>query len=134
MGFTVEGYHDLTQLLREPPEWRDELRRLLLSDELLALPEIVRELAKAQQRTEERLDALVEAQQHFEERLSRLETTVQRLVEQISALSEEVSALAKGQQRLTDTVGGMKGRMLEITYRDLGQVLTLDGSYVVSRS
>ena len=139
MAFTIQDYHDLARLLAEHPEWREELRRLLLSDELLALPEIVRELAKAQQRTEERLDALVEAQQHFEERLSRLETTVQRLVEQVEALTkgqqrlteqvealtegqqrltERVEALTEGQQRLTDTVGGMKGRMLEITYRD----------------
>ena len=88
MAFAVDDYHDLARLLAEHPEWREELRRLLLSDELLSLPEIVRELAKAQQRTEDRLDALVEAQQHFEERLSRLETTVQRLVEQVEALTE----------------------------------------------
>ena len=39
MAFTIEDYRDLVQLLSERPEWRSELRQLLLSDELLILPE-----------------------------------------------------------------------------------------------
>lgn len=63
MTFTVEDYHDLMQLLSEHPEWRSELRQLLLSDELLTLPDIVSTLA--------------ETQQHAEERLSRIETAIE---------------------------------------------------------
>jgi len=37
MTFTVSDYADLVRLLNEHPEWRAELRRLLLSDELLTL-------------------------------------------------------------------------------------------------
>lgn len=151
MSFTVQDFNDLTRLRVEHPEWRSELRRLLLSDELLTLPQAVRELVEAQQRAEERLqrletvveslaeaqrraeerlqgveerlqgveerlqrlemivESLVEAQQRAEERLSRLETTVQNLVEQVSILVES-------QQRTQDTVGGLKGRLLELTY------------------
>lgn len=58
MSFTVRDYYDLLQLLAEHPEWREQLRRALLSDDFLALPQIVRELAEAQKRTEERLEAL----------------------------------------------------------------------------
>ncbi|HIE25665.1 TPA: DUF16 domain-containing protein [Candidatus Poribacteria bacterium] len=139
MAFTVKDYHDFVQLLSEHPEWKSELRHLLLSDELLALPQIVRELVEVQRHTEDRLNELVETQKHFEERLSRLETIVQHLTEQVHALTEEVrslgeqvhiltegqqrlteqiSALTEGQQRLTDTVGGMEGRLLEMTYRE----------------
>ena len=124
MAFTVDDYHDLVRLLAEHPEWKEELRRTLLSDELLALPEIVRELVEAQRRTEERLDALVEAQQHFEERLSRLETTVQRLVEQVEALTEgqqrlteQVEALTGGQQRLTEQVEALTKGQQRLTER-----------------
>ena len=35
MAFTVEDYRDLVQLLSKCPEWWLELRRLLLSNELL---------------------------------------------------------------------------------------------------
>jgi hypothetical protein len=45
--------------LEERPEWRAELRRWVLSDELLTLPELVRALAEAQRRTAEQLGALI---------------------------------------------------------------------------
>jgi len=118
MSFTVSDFSDLTRLLEEHPDWRSELRRLLLSDELLALPQAVQELVGAQRRTEERLErleaavgGLAEAQRQAEERLSRLEATMQNLAEQVRLLAE-------AQHRTTDTVGGLKGRLLELTYRD----------------
>ena len=38
MSFTVDDYHDLVRLVQQHPEWKSELRQLLLSDELLELP------------------------------------------------------------------------------------------------
>ena len=66
MPFSVEEFRDLIRLLEERPEWRTDLRRLVLTEELLALPELVRELVQAQQRSEERLGQLAEAQQRTE--------------------------------------------------------------------
>jgi hypothetical protein len=48
VAFSVQDFHDLVRLLEQRPEWRAELRRLVLTEELLALPAIVRELAEAQ--------------------------------------------------------------------------------------
>ena len=45
MMFTVRDYQDLLSLLNAHPEWREELRRAILSDDFLALPRIVRQLA-----------------------------------------------------------------------------------------
>jgi hypothetical protein len=36
MAFSVEDFQDLIRLLQERPEWRADLRRLVLTDELLA--------------------------------------------------------------------------------------------------
>jgi hypothetical protein len=41
MAFTVQEFHDLVALLTQHPEWRAEIRRLVLTEELLALPPIV---------------------------------------------------------------------------------------------
>jgi hypothetical protein len=41
MPFTADEFHDLVRLVESHPEWRAELRRLVLTDELLALPEQV---------------------------------------------------------------------------------------------
>ncbi len=87
MPFTVAEFHDLVRLVEERPEWRAELRRLVLTDELLALPEQVAHLrhdteqgfqqlaaqvaglTAAQARTEEQLVTLSQAQARTEEEL-----------------------------------------------------------------
>ncbi|HID06694.1 MAG TPA: hypothetical protein EYP10_06050 [Armatimonadetes bacterium] len=60
MPFTVDEFKDLVRILEAHPEWREELRRLLLTDELLRLPEIVCQLVEAQGRTERQLQVLAE--------------------------------------------------------------------------
>ena len=104
MAFTVEDYRDLVQLLSKNPEWRSELRQLLLSDELLTLPEVVRGLAEAQQRAEVRLA-------NVEDRLSKIETAIQHLTEQVRALTES-------QRQTENTVSRLKGESLEWSYHN----------------
>ena len=130
--FTPEDYLNLSRLLLEHPELRADLRRLVLSEEILELPAIVRELAAAQQRTEARLEELAAAQRGTEERLdalvetvSRLEAAQQRTEERLNALIETVNRLVAAQERmdqrlvrLENTYGSLIGRDLERDYRD----------------
>src|SRR5215470_6315926 len=76
MAFTVQDFHDLIGILEQHPEWRTELRRLVLTEELLSLPQIVRDLAEAQQRTEQRVEELAEAQRRTEQRIGHLQDDV----------------------------------------------------------
>jgi myosin heavy subunit len=129
MSFTSAEFRDLLRLLEQHPEWREELRRVLLTDELLSLPQIVRDLTKAiealaeaQRRTEERVGrleetvaALAEAQRRTEERVGRLEETVAALAEaqrhaeeRLSRLEETVAALAEAQRRTEERVGRLE--------------------------
>ena len=59
MPFTIEDFRDLVRILEEKPEWRAEMRRLILTDELLALPERVErgflELTEAAKRHDEQI-------------------------------------------------------------------------------
>jgi hypothetical protein len=79
MAFTVEDFQDLLRLLEQRPEWQAELRRRVLTDELLELPALVRQLIAAQARTEERLE--------------RLESTVAKLAEAQLRTEEALLAL-----------------------------------------
>ena len=113
MTFTVEHFHQLTQLLHERPEWRAEMRRLLLTEEILNMPHALSELAVAQQRTEDglqRLEARVEelavAQQRTEARVEELAVAQQRTetrVEELAVAQQRtethVEELAVAQQR-----------------------------------
>jgi cell division protein FtsB len=104
MAFTVQDLHDLVALVTQHPEWRAELRRLVLTEELLALPQIVHNLAEAQQRTEQQ---------------------VAQLTQQVAQLTQQVAQLTQGQMRterqivrLQDDVGELKGIVLEQRYRN----------------
>ena len=111
MSFTVKEFRDLVHIVEVHPEWQKELRRLVLTEELLTLPGLVRDLAESQQRTEERL--------------LRLETVVQGLAEAqqrteegLRSLTKAVEFLAWRMDRLTDEVGSLKEDALERRYRD----------------
>jgi anion-transporting ArsA/GET3 family ATPase len=146
MAFEVHDYYDLVRLLGDHPEWRAELRRLLLTDELLELPAIVRELAEAQRRTEEKVEALAEAQrrteekvealaeaqQRTEERLGRVEEQMaamaeaqrglaeaqQRTEQHLAAMAKQVESLAQDLRRVNDKLGDFRGTVLEWKYRN----------------
>jgi hypothetical protein len=123
MAFTVRDFRDLVELLEQHPEWRAELRRLVLSEELLALPQIVQALAEAQQRAEQRLERVEQRLERVEQRLERLEATMQALAEaqhqteqKIAQLVEVHLRLERRVERVEVSVGDIKGVTLEIRY------------------
>jgi hypothetical protein len=99
MPFTVDDFQDLIRLLAQRPEWRAELRRHVLSDELLELPAIVRQLA----------EQLVEAQARADQRLERVEAALERL-------EAAVERLAEAQGSTETRVGRLEGEVLELRY------------------
>ncbi|MBI3797256.1 MAG: hypothetical protein HY268_09865 [Deltaproteobacteria bacterium] len=142
MPFTIEEFRDLVRMLEEKPEWRADLRRLVLTDELLSLPEQVaelrvyserrfQELAEAQARTEAKVAELADAQARTEAKMAELAeaqvrtevglialTEAQARTEaQLSTLSTQVAGLTQSVHTLTDWVGDLKGITTEIEYR-----------------
>jgi len=141
VAFVVNDLQDFLRLLRERPEWLDEVRRVVLTDELLALP---RELAEAQLRTDARFAELAEAQRRNEEQLAELRRQVdvrfaelaeaqRRNEEQLAELRRQVDArfaelaeairqltlrFEEAQQRNEDRFADIRGELLEIRYRN----------------
>jgi hypothetical protein len=72
MPFTTDDFHDLIRLVESHPEWRAELRRLVLTDELLALPEQVGVLT---------------------EQMTALTTQVTSLARSVQTLTDDVGVL-----------------------------------------
>jgi cell division protein FtsB len=119
MPFTVADFSDLVQLLERQPEWRAELRRLLLTEELLSLPQTVQVLA-------EDVRALAEAQRRTEEQLATLTQRVDGLAEQMATLARRVDSLTQDIQlmvkrvdSLGQDIGELKGIGLEFRYQRL---------------
>jgi uncharacterized protein YoxC len=110
MAFEPHDFHDLIRLLREHPDWREELRALLLTQELLTLPGLVRELADTAAR-------LVEGQQQQVQRLDRLTETVAQLATHLDQLTTRVDQLTVRQEQLTETVTQLTARLEQLTAR-----------------
>jgi len=110
MAFELRDFRDLVQLLRQHPEWQEELRALLLTQELLTLPALVRELAATVNQLAEQMVRLTDRVDHLTERLDRLTDRVDQLVEQVAQLTAV-------QKELVDQVGDLRGWRLEERYR-----------------
>ena len=85
----------------------EELERAVTKDEFRELRDVVRELAEAQRRTEQRVNELAEAQRETERRLNELAGRVNELAEAQRRTEEELRKLAIGQRRLRQDLGGL---------------------------
>ena len=87
---TINSIEDFARILRENPDWTDTIRSLLLSKELLALPETFAKFAEATNRRMENLERgqeeLRTGQKGILVRLDNLEEGQKRLINEIGAI------------------------------------------------
>jgi hypothetical protein len=108
MPFELPDFQDLIRFLRDHPDWREELRALILTQELLTLPALVRELTETVAHLADRMDQLAETVTHLAE-------SQQRLTDRMDQLTETVTHLAEGQQRLTEGQEQLTARVDQLT-------------------
>lgn len=116
MSFTVDDFQDLIRLLGAHPEWRAELRRHVLSDELLELPSLVRQLAEQQLTLTARVDQLAERMDQLTARLDRLTEQVAALATRVERLEAAIERLVEAVAQLESRVGRLDGEVLELRY------------------
>ena len=131
MAFTVREFHDLVEILQVEPAWREELRRLILTDDILTMPQLVRELVELNRQNQPRfvrydndiselksdVKVLKEDTSQLKVDVSQLKVDVSQLKVDVSQLKVDVSQLKVDVSDLKDDVGYLKGRDLE---RDFG--------------
>ena len=92
MTFTVSDFRDWIHILYDHPEWREEFRRAALTDEILELPGIVRELADSHRELVEAHRELVESVRELSAAQTRLGSAVGELQRAFGATIEEEAA------------------------------------------
>lgn len=110
----IKTFEDIIRLLQERPALREQLRQLLLTQELLALPQQVAQLAEAVSRLERQVDRLAQAQERAEERLGRLEERVGGLEERVGHLEGRVDRLEEAVTRLAEAQARTEARLEEL--------------------
>lgn len=115
----IESYWDLLSVLKEHPDWLEELRKLILTDELLALPKKFDEFVKRYENFIETefkpLKATVEKQGND---IEILKSDVKILKEDVAVLKEDVAVLKKDIAVLKVDVGSLKGDNFERKIRE----------------
>lgn len=91
----IRDFYDVVRALEAHPEWRADLRRLILTDELLALPEQMGRLTEQMTLVTKEMQGLVEAQRQTE---------------------TQVAMLTEVAQRISVDIGRLKGDGLEVRY------------------
>jgi cell division protein FtsB len=87
-GFQIFTFSDILRALREHPDWLDELRRLILTEELLALPQ--------------KFEAFLKKE------FKPLKATVERVEGDVSVLKQDVSVLKQDVAVLKQDVAVLK--------------------------
>ena len=88
----VTSINDIIRAIRDNPEARDELRRVLLTDELLAMPQRLSDLVTVVDAQGQRLSDLVTVVDAQGQRLSDLVTVVDAQGQRLSDLVDRGAA------------------------------------------
>ncbi|MCX7690415.1 DUF3782 domain-containing protein [Thermoflexus sp.] len=124
MSITLDDLPTLLALLDKHPEWREALRAVLLSEELLKMPEELRRLERVIAKILEahRLgeEALAAFRMESERRFMELAGALTRLSEMQNRLSEVQARMEERMTRLEERVGRLEeavARLIEVQAR-----------------
>ena len=118
----INSFQDLLDLLDSNPEYLQELRTRLLTEELVALPakfaELVAKFDEFVAATNRRFEALESDVAVLKEDVAVLKEDVAVLKEDVAVLKEDVAELKGDVKVLKDDVGALKGSDTERRVRD----------------
>jgi len=137
-------WEEFLRLLRTDHAFREEVRRLVLTEELLTLPEKVEELTKAVRELveaqrehskilrqhSEQIAALVEAQRRTEEILRQHSETLRQHSEILRQHSEQIAALIEAQNRTGAQIAALEAQIAALveaqrrTWEELQRLVT----------
>ncbi len=111
----INSLGDIYRALREHPEWALEIRKVLLSNDLLELPKIFDDFLKNEFRP-------------LKEKVDKIEKDLEVLKQDVYILKQDVAILKQEVKQLKDDVGMLKGDVLELKVRNnigafLGKVI-----------
>jgi len=124
MAFTVVDFQDLVKLLSDHPEWRTQLRPLVLGEEVLAIPSRMDRVEATLDRLTGHIDDLTVRLDRLTERVDDLTVRLDRLTGEVRELTTAVSQLVSRMDHTDGRLGNLQGAMLEWKFeRNLGNWL-----------
>lgn len=104
---TIDDIHDLHRILVEHPEWRSELRNIILTEELLEVPDRLDTLTATVQALADTSSALLEHAEVTNRRLDSVETRLDNLQVSMDEVKSDVRELKTDVRELKTDVGSL---------------------------
>ena len=111
MVVEIRTSQDLLNLLDNNEEFRRAARRALLTDDLLELPDLVREMQQTQRLMIQQMAQLAERMDQMEERQSRMEERQGRMEERQDRMEELLARVVAQQELTVERLDRMDARM-----------------------
>ncbi len=123
---TINDISDLARILQERPEWLSTIRGLVLTEEVLRLPEMMASLTKTVEelarQTAEQFRVVNERLDHLETDVAGLKSDMAEVKADVGGLKTDVADLKTEQARtnrrlgrIENQLGDLRGSILEIT-------------------
>jgi septal ring factor EnvC (AmiA/AmiB activator) len=124
--YEIRTFEDLLNVLKAEPMWLEELRKLILTSDLLKLPQRFehfvqkdfKELNDRVDRMEQEMRGLKQRVEKIDERLTKVESDVGVLKEDVRSLKEDVITLKEDVRTLKNDVADLKGSDFERKVRE----------------
>ena len=110
---TINDIQDLHRILIEHPEWRDELRKIILTQELLDVPSRLDELTATVQALADTSAALLEHAEATNRRLDSMESRMEGMESRMESMDSRMDNLNTTVQNLKISVDRLRGDGLE---------------------
>ncbi len=124
--FVITTFKDIIDALMENPQWREEMRRLVLTEELLSLPSRFdnfvenefKPLKKDVEVLKQDVEVLKQDVEVLKQDVEILKKDVEILKQDVEILKKDVEVLKRDVGVLKNDVGGLKGESFERKVRE----------------
>jgi cell division protein FtsB len=114
-SFKIETFDDILRALRERPEWLEELRRLILTGELIALPQKFENFVQMEFRPlKEKVDKIEVDTEVLKQDVAVLKQDVAVLKQDVAVLKQDVAVLKQDVAVLKQDVAVLKQDVAEL--------------------
>ncbi|MDI1472884.1 MAG: hypothetical protein QMD43_07630 [Thermodesulfovibrio sp.] len=116
--YPIVTFADILRALKSHPEWLEELRKIILTTELLELPKKFDELLKRVEKIESDVEILKQDVAILKQDVAILKQDVAVLKQDVAILKQDVEILKKDVAYLKGEFGRFKGKDFERTIRE----------------
>ena len=117
--YEIHTFEDLLNVLKAEPMWLEELRKLILTSDLLKLPERFEQFVQKDFKAlNDRVDRMEQEMRELKDRVEKIDERLTKVESDVEVLKEDVRTLKEDVRNLKNDVADLKGSDFERKVRE----------------